>query len=117
MPNANGSGRVVNLDEIGQEYVGEVVLKGKTYKVRQMDGLGYQMAAQAGEGSDAITMMYKVAGRCLPDMPEDVVLSLTMKQVEAVSQLAARVVHEVEESAGNPSKAGAKRRRAAPPPA
>lgn len=116
MPNENGTRRKpLNLDALLGD-AGQVVLGGRTYSVRPIDGRGYQMVANMGTGMEAVATMYKVAGLCLPDVAEDDIQSLTQAQVEAVIEIATGQVREVEDSQGNPPKAGAKRKRRAPSP-
>lgn len=116
MPNANDT-KTYNLDAVNP-VAGKVTVKGRTYVVRPVDGFGYEIVANMGTGQDAIANLYRVAQRCVPDMPEDVLKSLTIQQVQLVGEIASGTAKAVERSAAtNPPKAGAKRKRAAPSPA
>lgn len=117
MPNANGR-KSVDLDRVLNEYAGEVTVGGRTYQVRPLDARGMQLARSLrnGEG-DPFDNLYRLAELCLPSMSPEDVEKLVPVQIQAVVDVASSAVREVEESAGNPPKARAKRARKAPSPA
>jgi hypothetical protein len=106
--------KTVDLDALIDPNL-SVTLKGKTVKVKPIDGACFQLLSRLEGGEKSVELMYDVAGRCLPSLTETQVLELTPIQVAAVVKLASEGVEEVEALAPpHSAPAGARRKSQTP---
>lgn len=98
----------LNLDALLESDL-SVILDGKPTKVLPIDGIGYQLAASVAETKN-VEGMYKVAARCLPDLPEERVYRMTIEQINAVVEVASGTAKQVEATASpNSAPAGSRK--------
>lgn len=101
MSNGNGvpKGSVVDLDVLFQ--VRRVRLNGREITVKPLDGVSYQKlveltkAGPVKKGEDLL-VMYEVAKRCLPDLSEEEVMSMSAPQIGALIGVAQSSIEDVE---------------------
>lgn len=107
---------VLVLDDLAADTVGEIVLSGMNYPVRQLDGYCYERMAKAeAGGADAAVELYAIVERVVPALDRPQLERLTLVQVQGIIELAARHIGPAEATLPNGERPARGKRKATSP--
>jgi hypothetical protein len=102
--------KIINLDSLLKSE-GSVIVDGEEVRVLHIDGESYDLIASIQDVGNVVPM-YKAAARCVPGLPEERVMRMSIEQINAIIEVASGTVKDVEALASpNSEPAGVRKKQ------